>query len=460
MRDTSPTRREVLLLGVLPTLAALLVAATILIERIQLDWTLTASSTHRFLPDVWLAYLVAFGLAHIAGADRLREEPSTPGLRMTRLAKAVAFLAAHAPMGLAKLGAYFFALAAIPMVGAIVLAGGLDGSPNAYAQTPIFQAALYLLVSLAVVLPGIGFGALLAWASAPARSTVSQAQRKRRLVTYVIGGAVASAVFMRVTGAIDNQSNAYFAPPYAWLDAMAMFSAAAAACGAIWLAAVQAAWPSGNVVRSGPCWLGLGATMLGAFLLACATHVLVTNDITIFGENGANRNPLASFVRSGLPTLSAPVMFNGLQFVGPRSAISARSDRDEYLILVTPEWKPPTKWDEIRIEPQPLYRDYPSDCMDLGAGRKVCAGELWGDHLYVFEFDASVPEAVVNHTPLRPTGAFTLDQVKHGPKCFLQLSNVPTPGIYAFADVACDNWAAEAQRLKSLLARWFTKPKP
>src|SRR3954451_3470411 len=147
MRDTHPTRREVLLLGVLPTLAALLVAATILIERIQLDWTLTASSTHRFLPDVWLAYLVAFGLAHIAGADWLSGEPSTPGLRITRLAKGVAFLAAHAPapMGLAKLGAYFFALAAIPMVGAIVLAGGLDGSPNAYAQTPIFQAARYLL---------------------------------------------------------------------------------------------------------------------------------------------------------------------------------------------------------------------------------------------------------------------------------------------------------------------------
>ena len=42
MTHATPTGREVLLTGVLPTIAALLAATFILIERLQIDWSLSS----------------------------------------------------------------------------------------------------------------------------------------------------------------------------------------------------------------------------------------------------------------------------------------------------------------------------------------------------------------------------------------------------------------------------------
>lgn len=466
MTHATPTGREVLLTGVLPTIAALLAATFILIERLQIDWSLSGDGPgdiltgYRGAPVAWLPMLVAFGLAHIVGVGWLAGSMQTPVQILARFGKALVFVALHLPIltfGLALLvtvdaGAnYFFALEAIPHFFIMLLVGIPSTAPlEPYQQTFLFQALIRVLVATSYVLPGMGFGLLLRAAVGSTNDNV----RIRSLKAYVIGGAIASSIFFLAMETVDSKDNPYFALPTAWLDAVAVCVATILCCGAIWIAALVAK-RSANVMRA--CGLGLSLCMLTALPLVGATQWAASNHITML-----DGTPFSEFFRSGLPRIDEPVGFRGARFVGPSSIILGRR-RDRFIIRAD-EWRPLHRIErDIWLETYSRVGARPPDCMAISAARTICADlALAGAaprapmaSLSVQEYDSSVPWAVLPHwaVPLPKEGPATLEGLKAGlqPGCEIELSGIPAKGVFATAPIDCsDDWPREALRLKAL----------
>jgi hypothetical protein len=477
MTHATPTGREVLLTGVLPTIVALLAATFILIERLQIDWSLSGDGPgdiltgYRGAPVPWLPMLVVFGLGHIVGVGWLAGSMQTPVQILARFGKALVFVALHLPIltggGLALLVAveaganYFFALEGIPHF-LIMLLAGLPSTrtPEPYQQTFLFQALIRALVATSYVLPGMGFGLLLRAAVGSTNGDV----RIRSLKAYVIGGAIASSIFFLATGTVDSKDNPYFALPTAWLDAVAVCAATILCCGAIWIAALVAK-RSANITRA--CGLGLSLCMLAALPLVGATQWAASNHITML-----DGTPFSEFFRSGLPRIDEPVGFRGARFVGPSSIIRGRH-RDSFIIRAD-EWRPLHRIErDIWLETHSRVGARRADCMAISAARTICADlalagaaprEPWAS-LSVQEYDSSVPWAVLSHwaVPLPKEGPATLEGLKAGlrPGCEIELSGIPAKGVFVTAPIDCsDDWPREALRLKALLDTWFEKAAP
>ena len=196
MRDAAPTRSNVWLSGVLPSALALLVAALLLVERLQTDLAVADRSP---IPHVWLSFLVAFGVAHIWGAAAVADDPARRNPTVARICRGVGFLAVHTPgLPLLSFGAYLTVLQGLVAL-PLILILGLDFKFQPYQQSLVFKLLLeWPLSALVLVIPGVAFGVMLAIAAAPGWRSRSRADWKRLILAYGFGSTIAMLILFQM----------------------------------------------------------------------------------------------------------------------------------------------------------------------------------------------------------------------------------------------------------------------
>ena len=314
MRATLPTQSAISRAFVGPTLAALMVVAVMMVERLQVDWTVTCTlldppagsctEEHFSMVLAWLPAAFTFALAHIAGAAALYSGSNTGPAITERLGKLAAYFAIHV---FPAFGWYFF------YVG---LAAGLL----------ISLTVVGLIIAFPVGASAAGFvaGLLLALAAGPSFSLLDRAGWKRLLLRYGTGSAAGTIILISGQGLFDPAFGFSAGPDRPWLTAAGALSAVALSCIVLWVAALKANYPSIRVLGNQEFRSAVATIALAAAALVLPVHLMVRNGATIFPRNGGLLAPVASYMRGNKPPVATTLALAGLRYVGPRSAIIER----------------------------------------------------------------------------------------------------------------------------------------
>ena len=461
MRDSLPTRRDVWLAGVLPTLVALLAATFLLVEGPFHDLRLGGDQSAEGL---WLVYcLFAFGGAHILGVSPLVDDKSTTGRKILRFGNCAAYLILFPP-------AFYTAIALVLVPVGTALDYQPERPPPALdEQSLLFQALAHSVPVAVFAAPAIACGGLLALTAGPRWSSLSLRDWKRLLLFYIGGSVIAALVLVALTFYVASdflRSHSLINPLFdrgrAWPITLMTYAAVVLACAGIWMAALQVYSKSRNVLKSRECWWGLASLAGAAVALVVATQLLAENETPLLGHRAANASPP--------PNFAYPPEFHGYYFVGPKSALRHQWDR---LVLQSDEWKPRFGQrilfdDDIEVGVTTASDQRPPDCRALSATLTVCADlKRFGisgstADIDAYEYDASLPEAALSYALGARTATPTIEDLQAGPaeqgsKCRLQLVGVPFDHLTTKAWIGCADWLPEARRLKELVARWFAK---
>jgi hypothetical protein len=312
MSPARPTRSAIWRAFVWPTIAALVVAAIIIIERLQVDWTAACS-----LGDAnscrdetfstffaWVPAAFVFGLAHIAGAAALYSGSNTSAAITERVAKLTAYFAIHV---FPAFGWYFF------YVG---LAAGFLIS--------LTVVGLIVAFPVGAVAAGFVAGLLLALAAGPSVRSVDHAGWKRLLLGYGVGSAVGTLVLISGQGLFDPAFGFLAGPDRPWLTAAGALGAVALSCILLWVAALKANYPSIRVLGNQDFRSAVGTIGLVAIVLVLPVHLMVRDGATVFPRNGGLLAPVASYIRGNKPPIASTLALAGLRYAGPRSAVLER----------------------------------------------------------------------------------------------------------------------------------------
>ncbi|MEM6497139.1 MAG: hypothetical protein AAF709_10480 [Pseudomonadota bacterium] len=300
MRDSNPTFRDILFVGLVPTLAAMLVGAALLTERLQTDLT-GASGWGR--NSFWLLCPFIFGLLHIFGTGVLASGSSRWTNWLSRSVKAGIFLVLHTPWF--WIGAFYYVLMSLPVLTGVLFLNIIgDGRPPA---TPN-EILVFLIPASSVMSAGIGYGLLLAILSAPDWETSSKQRQRRLLLAYGLGGALASAVYYYTSGyiaaySISGSLNPLHAAQYAWLITLVVGLAIMIGCIVIWSAALRVYLPTSHLITSRAYGKGLGVLLAASVCFAAGTHFAVSERLTLLSDNIELQDRFTNFIRSRRPLL-------------------------------------------------------------------------------------------------------------------------------------------------------------
>ncbi len=257
MSPAHPNQSQIRRAFVWPTVVALAVAAVMIVERLQVDWTV-ACSLHSVQSDVcgretlnmmfaWAPAAFAFGLAHIVGASGLYGDPNTRLAIWERLAKFVAYFAIHV---FPAFGWYFF------YVG---LAAGFLIS--------LTVVGIIVAFPFGAMAAGFVAGLLLAIAAGPSLRSAHHAGWKRLLWSYGSGSAFGTLILTTAQALFDPAFGHLAGPDGPWLTAAGALSAVALSCIVVSFAALKANFPhfrllGGNSFRSAVKTIAMVAAVL------------------------------------------------------------------------------------------------------------------------------------------------------------------------------------------------------
>ena len=309
-----PTQSVVWRAFVWPAIVALVVAAIIMVERLQVDWTVACTLMDAPLGScteenfnmvfAWAPAAFAFGVAHIIGAAGLYKDPDGGAALLERGGKLIAYVAIHV---FPAFGWYFF------YVG---LAAGFL----------ISLTVVGLIVAFPVGAFAAGFvaGMLLALAAGPSFNSVEHAGWKRLLTYYGMGSGIGTLVLIAGQALFDPAFGHLAGPGRPWLTAAGTLAAVALSCVILSVAALKANFPSVRVWGHPDFKSALSAIAVFAAVLVLPVHLMVANGATVFPPKGGLFAPVARHFRGNKPPVASSLALAGLRYVGPRSAIIER----------------------------------------------------------------------------------------------------------------------------------------
>jgi MFS family permease len=297
MRDQPPTWRDVVTVGVLPTVAALLVTAVLLIERVQTDWSLSHSihvpasrAGLGFAP--WFLPLFAFAVCQIAFGGGVFERTKTAVGYVGRWTRALAF-------------AGFFMLPAF--AGPITWTGFIVGL---LAAMTIIGFWVIPIVSPAAA--GGVFGVALSLGLRPMSDTLTDPNGHKFVWRVCKASMLAGIVVFLTQLAVDVGTSGTFMPRLAnallvtapSLGLMLGLAAVTIACCLIWYAVLASTWPSGDSFSLQVVRRGFAVSALAAIAIGIVAITTVSCRVTVFGPTASS--PIGSWLRQGNPRLHDP----------------------------------------------------------------------------------------------------------------------------------------------------------
>jgi hypothetical protein len=335
MNPAAPSKRVVMSAGVVPTVVALVVAAIMIIERLQVDWTASCALVANVAQPCGLQFYeqlfslllpsFAFAVAHIIGAAGLYSGGGTSRVRGERAAKLAVFTAIHV---FPAFGWYLF------YVG--VAAGFL-----------ISITIIGLVVAPLVGAMAAGFvsGTLLALAAGPSPRTLDSNGWKRLVWFYGWASALGPIVL--------------FGGPLLALGLLTpvvitCLAAVAVSSSLVWVAALQASQPSLKILQQPTVRAGLTLVAAAAIVLVLPVHLMVSSGLKVLPPDEGFFAPLSSFVRGHKPPIATTLELAGMRYLGPRAAILERglTSREYQLTTKMFEGTPrETNYSETRREP-------------------------------------------------------------------------------------------------------------
>jgi hypothetical protein len=314
LNSARPTRSAIWRAFVWPTIAALVVAAIMIVERLQVDWTVACTLVDPPLGScteenfnmvlAWAPAAFAFGLAHIAGAAALYSGSNTGAATTERFAKLAAYFAIHV---CPAFGWYFF------YVG---LAAGFLIS--------LTVVGLIVAFPVGAMAAGFAAGLLLALAAGPSFRSADHESWRRLLLFYGSGSALGTLVLIGGQALFDPAFGHIAGPDRPWLTAAGALSAVALSCLLMWVAALKANYPSIRVLGNQEFRSAVRAIGLITVALVLPVHLMVRNGATVFPRNGGLFAPIAAHFRGNKPPVASTLTLAGLRYVGPHSAIIER----------------------------------------------------------------------------------------------------------------------------------------
>jgi hypothetical protein len=313
---------------VLPILAAQLAAAVLMVELLQVDWTVDCSTiiggceTEVFRALFgWLPIALAYGAFHIWGARRLVKNAKFQST-LLRFMSIPVFVAIHL----------------LPVPGFVLFYVGVAGG-----------FAIALTVIGLVVSPVVGFltaeffaGAMLGLFAGPPFAELDWRSWRSLLLYYGYGGALGSTVLMLCVGALmlshglfDRVSVNPFSVYLSWLPIVGTLITVAAV-GAITSHFAQMGWVKAGLIEADP--LVSPADYKQAAILVVPLTVLVSlmvaSGSTLFRRDGAPFPALAAMLRGDRPGIPIELKVADLTYVGRRGQIFSRGivkrDRMEF----------------------------------------------------------------------------------------------------------------------------------
>jgi hypothetical protein len=471
--------------GVLPTIIALVAAAVLLIERLQVDWTAGCSlqsgvdaCSKDYLATFfsWVVVAFAFSLAHIYGAGRLHDDPHTRAARLERGGKFLAFAG----------------FTVFPFFGWYLIYVGV--AAGFLAAVTIVGLVVAPLVG--VLAAGFASGALLGLAAGPSFA-VAGTNWKRLITYYGCGAALGTVVLTGGQLLFDPAFQALSAAVPAGVSALGAMASVALSCTLVWAAVFKAVTPSPPLWERSEFRSGVMIIAAVGATLVLPVHLMVQNGVRLFPATGGVFAPVATFIRGGRPPAGQELVFAGLRYTGPRPAIQAREtttrQRMEWVTLDkgTPRERNSgsTVYDAFlqwRIAPNSppdsealyLIADVGGEkkelhCQALSNGRELClvsptapikpefseqvrALAYSGEEGY--EFEAGMPHAsLAMRYENRGIVKGTSEDVWPRRYCRLNLVSVTRAGFSAHRIIPCDaDWPAEAKRVRAYIEGLFT----
>jgi hypothetical protein len=314
MNLAHPTRSAIWRAFVWPTMVALAVVAIIMIERLQVDWTLTCtlldpppgSCTNENFNMVlaWVPAAFVFALAHIVGAAALYGGSGSRAAIFERFGRLAVYIAVH----LFPVFCWYFFY--------VGLAAGFLIS--------LTVVGLIIAFPFGAFAAGFVAGLLLALAAGPSFLSRDRAGWRRLLLNYGLGSAIGTLVLISGQGLFDPSLGHIAGPDHPWLTAAGALSSVALSCILFWVAALKANFPSLRVLSNKDFRSAVYLIVLIAAALVLPVHFMVRNGATVFPRNGGLVSPIASYIRGNKPPIATTLALAGLRYIGPRSTIIER----------------------------------------------------------------------------------------------------------------------------------------
>lgn len=486
-QEQQPTNADIMRAGVWPTIAALVVTAIIMIERMQVDGSASCSLQSASNPDACgdqffskLAPLMpaafAFGLAHIIGAASLYANTTSRFSRAERAAKFFAYGALHL----------------WPAFGWYLFYAGLAGG----FLVSITVIGLIVAIPVGVLTAGFASGLVLALAAGPSL-VAPEGSRWRRLLGHY-GASAAAGAFLLWVGAffvgIPVTGSKAVGP---WFPALGSLAMTALACCLTWFAAVRAASPTPSTLWRPQYRTALARIAAVSLALAFASDVMVRNALTVFPQSGGLLAPVAAYLRDYRPPYSSGISLAGLRFVGARERVLSRemTSRSRMVTTTLDKGTPDernvgsTVFDDYvnwRIEPSGSDKSEAIEIVADGGGVKrdlyckattdgrSCTSEpdlpvaadvkeqtvtLALDIDEEFEFLESVPNAALgSRWDNRTRGENTDRKTWKKLYCRLHLVNVTTAALSVHQVIPCNaDWVAEEKRVRADVEGMFSQ---
>jgi hypothetical protein len=307
------TSRDILQAWALPIMASLVVAAVLIVERTQLDWTVQCSALG---PNAcwnapfnelfaWLPVAITFGAFHIWGARRLLPAPAaTSDLLIRALA-----------VGL------FVAVNLLPAPGFYLL---LVGVGAAFVIT-LTVVGVFVAPAVGALASGFVAGLLLGVLAGPSLKSLPWRGWRTLLWGYGLGGALGALVLALGQIAFDPAFANTFGLDMPWLTALGTLGTVLVVGVTTSLLAWRGWLRAGllpPVPRPAPtafAWpMGLAA------MLIVPAHVMIAEKHTLFRRDGMPLPVLANLLRGGKPAPPTTLTLAGLTYVGPRGDVARR----------------------------------------------------------------------------------------------------------------------------------------
>jgi hypothetical protein len=306
------TNRDIWHAWVLPIIAALLVAAVLVVERLQVDWTAACSTIgdkvcndNPFLEIFgWLPVPLTFGIFHIWGARRLVDGASAKATLLRILAVGI-----------------FIAINLFPVPGLYLFYAGVAGG-IAISLTVI---GVVVAPVIGVLVAGVCAGLLLGLLTGMPIPSMTWAKWKTLLLGYCLGGGVGAGVLALGQIVFDPSLGNTFGADMPWLTAVGTL-VTVLVVGVITSVFAWRGWLRAALIPAAaqPARSNFAWPAALAALLVVPVHMLVSQELTIFRRDGAPLPAVAAMLRGHKPGISTEIALAGLAYTGPRSLVAKR----------------------------------------------------------------------------------------------------------------------------------------
>ncbi len=298
---------------VLPIMAALLVGAVLVIERLQVDWTAACSMLGENVCDKnpfmeffgWLPVPLTYGIFHIWGARRLVVGGSSAKATLMRMLA----------LGL------FIAFNLFPFPGWYLFYAGAAGG----IAISLTVVGLVVAPVVGVIVAGFCAGVILGLFAGPPMASMAWSSWKNLLWGYGLGGALGAGALALGQIVFDPDMANTFGVNMPWLTALGTLGTVLSV-GVITTIFACRGWVRAGLIPAAklPDESEFAWPAALAAVLIVPVHLMVTYETTVFRRNGAPFPAVAAMLRSHKPGIPAEIALAGLTYTGPRSLVAKK----------------------------------------------------------------------------------------------------------------------------------------